>query len=40
LYSKLVEVNKEKKLVRRLPSEGQVGDWIQQAKSLPRVITY
>ena len=40
LYTKLVEVNKEKKLVRRLPSEGQVGDWIQQAKSLPRVITY
>jgi predicted flap endonuclease-1-like 5' DNA nuclease len=40
LYARLVEVNKEKKLVRRLPSEGQVGDWIQQAKSLPRVITY
>jgi predicted flap endonuclease-1-like 5' DNA nuclease len=40
LYSKLVEVNDKKELVRRLPSDGQVKEWIEQAKELPRVITY
>ena len=40
LYAKLVEVNKAKKLVRRLPAQSQVSDWIEQAKALPRVITY
>jgi predicted flap endonuclease-1-like 5' DNA nuclease len=40
LYAKLVEVNGEKKLVRRLPTQAQVADWIEQAKGLPRVITY
>lgn len=40
LYQKLVEVNREKKLVRRLPSEIQVGNWVEQAKQLPRKITY
>ncbi len=40
LYQKLVAVNQEKKLVRKLPNQAQVGDWIEQAKGLPRVITY
>jgi len=40
LYQKLVAVNREKKLVRRLPTQAQVSDWIEQAKRLPRVITY
>jgi predicted flap endonuclease-1-like 5' DNA nuclease len=40
LYQKLVAVNQEKKLVRKLPNQTQVGDWIGQAKDLPRVITY
>ena len=40
LYQKLVAVNQEKKLVRQLPTQGQVSDWIEQAKQLPRVITY
>jgi predicted flap endonuclease-1-like 5' DNA nuclease len=40
LYQKLVSVNQEKKLVRRLPTQAQVSDWIEQAKRLPRVITY
>ena len=40
LYAKLVEVNKAKELVRRLPAQSQVSDWIEQAKALPRVITY
>jgi hypothetical protein len=36
----MVEVNLEKKLVRKLPVESQVAGWIEQAKKLPRVITY
>jgi len=40
LYAKLGEVNEEKKLVRRLPAQTQVGDWVEQAKGLPRVMTY
>ncbi len=40
LYQKLIEVNREKRLVRRLPSETQVADWVEQAKQLPRKITY
>lgn len=40
LYAKLVETNNAKKLVRKLPVESQVADWIEQAKLLPRVITY
>ena len=40
LHAKLAEVNAEKKLVRRLPSQGQVSDWVAQAKDLPRKITY
>jgi predicted flap endonuclease-1-like 5' DNA nuclease len=40
LFEKLKAVNAEKKLVRRLPTLKQVGNWIEQAKNLPRVITY
>lgn len=40
LYEKMVEVNQAKKLVRKLPVEKQVAGWIEQAKKLPRVITY
>ncbi|MCB8992132.1 MAG: DUF4332 domain-containing protein [Chloroflexota bacterium] len=40
LYEKLVATNEEKKLVRQLPSSDQVADWVEQAKQLPRVITY
>ncbi|MEA3408351.1 MAG: DUF4332 domain-containing protein [Chloroflexota bacterium] len=40
LHQKLVEVNAEEELVRQLPSERQVEDWVQQAKELPRVIEY
>jgi hypothetical protein len=40
LYAKLVEVQAAKKLVRKMPVESQVADWIEQAKKLPRVITY
>ena len=40
LYQKMVAVNQEKKLVRQLPNQAQVSNWIEQAKGLPRVITY
>jgi predicted flap endonuclease-1-like 5' DNA nuclease len=40
LHAKLVEVNEAKKLVRKLPAQSQVSDWIEQAKALPRVVTY
>jgi len=40
LYQKLIEVNAEKKLVRRPPSSGAVAQWVQHAKALPRVVSY
>lgn len=40
LYQKLIEVNQEKKLVRQLPSEIQIRDWVEQAQRLPRKVTY
>jgi predicted flap endonuclease-1-like 5' DNA nuclease len=40
LFAKMVETQNEKKLVRKMPVESQVADWIEQAKNLPRVITY
>jgi predicted flap endonuclease-1-like 5' DNA nuclease len=40
LYTKLVSVNGEKKLVRQLPTQTQVESWVKQAKQLPRLIKY
>lgn len=40
LYASIVNVNKKKKLVRKLPTEDQIGDWVKQAKKLPRVVEY
>ncbi len=40
LVQKLGEVNQEKKLVRRLPVLSQVQNWVEQAKQLPRKISY
>ncbi len=40
LYNKMAEVNAERNLVRRLPTQNQVADWIEQAKQLPRMLTY
>ena len=40
LLEKMTATNSVKKLVRRLPVLSQVKSWIDQAKSLPRVITY
>jgi predicted flap endonuclease-1-like 5' DNA nuclease len=40
LFEKMLATNAEKKLVRRTPVQTQVEDWVAQAKSLPRLITY
>jgi len=40
LTAKMTEINLEKKLVRALPSESQVEDWVSQAKGLPKTVTH
>ncbi|MCJ7665355.1 MAG: DUF4332 domain-containing protein [Actinobacteria bacterium] len=40
LNQMLADINGKKNLVRRLPSENEIKDWIEQAKALPRVIKY
>ena len=40
LYNKMIQVNMEKKLVRRTPHLSEVESWVEQAKSLPRKIEY
>jgi predicted flap endonuclease-1-like 5' DNA nuclease len=40
LTKKMEEVNAEKNLANRTPSEAEVGKWIDEAKSLPRVVTH
>jgi len=40
LFKALKETNDRKALVRRLPTVEQVADWIEQAKKLPRILTY
>ena len=40
LYQKLVSTNMEKRLVRKVPFPSQVEYWIEQAKALPRGVTY
>jgi predicted flap endonuclease-1-like 5' DNA nuclease len=40
LFQKMMEVNARKKLVRKMPAQSQVEDWVAQAKKLPRSISY
>lgn len=40
LTRKMEEVNREKKLVRRLPVLSEVKKWVDQAKKMPRKIQY
>jgi len=40
LHAKILEVNGEKKLVRRPPSLASVEAWIREAKTLPRAVEY
>jgi predicted flap endonuclease-1-like 5' DNA nuclease len=40
LAKALVAVNEVKKLTRQVPTEAEVGRWIEHAKTLPRVLQY
>ncbi len=40
LTAKMAEVNAKKKLVRKLPTEKMVKEWIDQAGKLERVLNY
>jgi predicted flap endonuclease-1-like 5' DNA nuclease len=40
LHRRLVETNEAKRLVRHVPSPDHVADWVEQAKTLPRVVSY
>jgi predicted flap endonuclease-1-like 5' DNA nuclease len=40
LAKKLEEVNAEKNLTNRVPTEAEVEKWVTEAKSLPRVVTH
>jgi predicted RecB family nuclease len=40
LREKIEIINDERQLVRRLPSESRLGEWIEEAKKLPRIVKY
>jgi predicted flap endonuclease-1-like 5' DNA nuclease len=40
LYGKMVEVNNAKNLVNGMPGVKKVKKWIEQAKKLPRIVSY
>ena len=40
LYQALANTNEEKRLVRQLPTPEQVVEWVEQAKTMPRIIQY
>lgn len=40
LHAKIVEVNNDKKLSGRVPTEADVQDWVEQAKALGGKIEY
>jgi ribosomal protein L21 len=40
LHEKLAEVNEEKKLTRRTPSESEVEGWIAEAQTLPPAVSH
>ena len=40
LQKRMVEVNEQRKLTRRVPSESQVTAWVAEAKALGRTVTH
>ena len=40
LAQKMIEVNTQKKLTRRVPTQAVVAEWIEQAKTLPAAVEY
>lgn len=40
LHAKLTETNDAKQLTKRPPAASMVEDWVDQAKALPKILTY
>jgi predicted flap endonuclease-1-like 5' DNA nuclease len=40
LVNRLATTNELRNLVRQVPTEAQVADWVRQAKELPRIVAY
>lgn len=40
LTTAMAELNTQRALVRRVPSEAEVTKWVEQAKELPRLLEY
>jgi predicted flap endonuclease-1-like 5' DNA nuclease len=40
LHKKMEEINDARKLVRRLPPESEVTQWVAAAKSMPKVVEH
>ncbi len=40
LRAKMLEINQAKNLVNKMPGIKQINNWIEQAKRMPRVVTY
>jgi predicted flap endonuclease-1-like 5' DNA nuclease len=40
LYQKMVETNEAKHLVRVVPPQEHVAEWVEEARQLPRVVAY
>lgn len=40
LLEAMTELNLRKRLVRRLPTDGMVRDWVEEAKALEPLVTY
>jgi hypothetical protein len=36
----MLEVNEAKKIVKKMPTQKQVEDWVRQAGELPRALKY
>ena len=40
LHAKIVETNQASKLTKQAPGAQRVASWVEQAKSLPKLMTY
>ena len=40
LHAKLIQINSVRQFTQRPPSVEQIGDFVEQAKSLPRMLDY
>ncbi len=40
LNERMRQINAQRRLVRALPSEGRVADWVKQARALPRMVSH